>query len=391
MTEVGSAKKRVLIIGEYFPPAEKAGGPLRTLQATAQILAEDYQVFVLSRGFDLGARQPLAGIVLDTWIWGLDGRVKLYYGSKGLSPGTYRRILRECAPDLIFINSFFSPRYSFLPLIFAPFDRRQYLCAPRGELAPEALRIKPLKKKLYLVLTRFLWGRFRFVFSSAKERAEAMIIFGPRLGTADVIAEPISLNPIASPARPLAKAAGQLRAVFVARIHPIKNLRLAIECIAQTLSATLDIYGPINSVQEQAYWDECALLISKLSVGDRIRYHGPVANDMIGEILRRAHLLMAPSLSENFGHSILEALLQARPVLISDRTPWSEVTARGFGQALALEQPTEFVQALKFYRDLDENEFAKISAQIATELHHLYNPDQARRDWKRLIAEVVAS
>ena len=36
-----------------------------------------------------------------------------------------------------------------------------------------------------------------------------------------------------------------------------------------------------------------------------------------------AHLVLVPSLNENFGHSVAEALAAARPVIVSDQTVWT--------------------------------------------------------------------
>ena len=51
--------------------------------------------------------------------------------------------------DLVYLNSVFSPLFTMLPLLsqrLRLIPCRPILLAPRGELAPGALAIKPLKK-----------------------------------------------------------------------------------------------------------------------------------------------------------------------------------------------------------------------------------------------------
>src|SRR5690606_22656373 len=57
-------------------------------------------------------------------------------------------------------------------------------------------------------------------------------------------------------------------------------------------------------------------------------------------------LFLFPTLGENFGHVILEALTAGCPVLISDRTPWRNLKQMEVGWDIPLEQPALFERAL---------------------------------------------
>jgi len=58
-------------------------------------------------------------------------------------------------------------------------------------------------------------------------------------------------------------------------------------------------------------------------------------------------LFFFPTLGENYGHVIMEALMAGCPVLLSDRTPWRNLTAAGVGWDLPLEQPERFSAVLE--------------------------------------------
>lgn len=56
---------------------------------------------------------------------------------------------------------------------------------------------------------------------------------------------------------------------------------------------------------------------------------------------------MLPTKGENFGHAIFEALNLGKPVLISDQTPWRNLSAAGAGWDLPLDSQDAFVEALQ--------------------------------------------
>jgi glycosyltransferase involved in cell wall biosynthesis len=81
---------------------------------------------------------------------------------------------------------------------------------------------------------------------------------------------------------------------------------------------------------------------------------GAIDPQDIPTLIREHDLLFQPSLGENFGHTILEALVQACPVLVSDRTPWRALSARHAGWDLPLEDASAFRQRLQWLLELDE-------------------------------------
>lgn len=58
-------------------------------------------------------------------------------------------------------------------------------------------------------------------------------------------------------------------------------------------------------------------------------------------------LLLMPTLGENFGHVIPEALISGCPVLISDRTPWRELESKKAGWDIPLSRLEKFHSVLQ--------------------------------------------
>jgi glycosyltransferase involved in cell wall biosynthesis len=104
-----------------------------------------------------------------------------------------------------------------------------------------------------------------------------------------------------------------------------------------------DIYGPIS---EPEYWRECERIIGTLPGHIAVSYRGEIPNRAVPATLARYDLFFLPTLGENFGHAIFEALANGVPALISDATPWRELEARDAGWSLPLDQPQQFAAAI---------------------------------------------
>ena len=125
--------------------------------------------------------------------------------------------------------------------------------------------------------------------------------------------------PVASALPP--KSAGRLRAVFVSRVSPKKNLLGAVELLSRVQGdVSLDIYGPID---DQDYWRKCQHAIEQFGGTTRVAYKGAIHHDEVVRVLSDYDVFLFPTLGENFGHVILEAMIAGCPVVTSDQTALS--------------------------------------------------------------------
>ena len=67
-----------------------------------------------------------------------------------------------------------------------------------------------------------------------------------------------------------------------------------------------------------------------------------------------------PTLGENFGHAIAEALAAGLPPVISDRTPWRDLDRHGAGTVLSLEEPGKFADELDRFARLTAAEMREV-------------------------------
>ena len=360
----------VLVLVSHYLPAFRAGGPIRSLSNMVDALhgEVDFRIFTGDR--DYGRSEPLPGVPRGRWCE--VGGAQVFYGSARhrAIPGLVD-LFREVRPDVVYLNSFFNRSLSILPLVLRRaglLDRSiAWLIAPRGEFSAGALAIKSAKKSAFLSLSRaarlhegLTWQASSDIEADDIRRAVGRVAATVRVApnpTARV--EPLTGDPAASaPPEPLAVC-------FLSRISPKKNLRYAIEVVKRVRRPIrFDIYGRI---EDASYWSDCEKLIASAPASCTIRWIGEVAHEGVRETLARYDLLLLPTLGENFGHVIFESLAAGVPVLLSDRTPWRDLDARGSGWVRSLDDAQGFVDVLEAIADRDPA--ARHAARQAAHAH----------------------
>lgn len=348
---------RILTFTDYFLPGFKAGGPIRTIANMVERMGQEHEFLIFTRDRDLGATSAYAGVVVGAW--NRLGTARVFYATPG--PGRLRqlrRVLREEAHDVLYLNSFFSWQNTLLPLLLRWLgqDRgRAVVLAPRGEFSAGALGLKSTKKRFYIALAKKLgiYHRITWQASSENEAADIRRVMGAIAG--NIVVAP-NLLPFAASgevmggAAPLPRSAGPLRIVFLSRISPMKNLDYLIRAMQRVrLPVVFNIFGP---AEDEAYWAACRQLLAALPVNVQASYHGPVSAEQVPGIFAQHDLFVLPTRGENFGHVIFEALNAGTAVLLSDRTPW-QGDADGALEVLSLDDPVAWAHAIERRCGLD--------------------------------------
>jgi len=348
-------KPRVLILIEHYLPGFQAGGPVRTTSNLVEWLGDEFAFSILTRNYDFGALSPYPGIQSRTWYAVGKSRVR-YLVTHERMLWTLRQRLLETPYDLLYLNAVFatSTVYALLLKRLGQLPRRPIVVAPRGNLSTSALDHKASKKRIFLNLAMQL-GLYRDVIWHATSEAEVddiARVFGDEAAarTEHIPNLPLPLGAEVEP-DPVIKRPGAARIVFLGRIAHMKNLILALETLGDIQGQLeFDLFGPI---EDEAYWERCRAIIETLPANVTVTHKGAVAPDRVLETLKGYHLFYMPSLSENFGHVILEALCAGCPVLTSDQTPWMHLSEHEVGWALPLDQPEAFRGVVQQIVDMD--------------------------------------
>jgi glycosyltransferase involved in cell wall biosynthesis len=149
--------------------------------------------------------------------------------------------------------------------------------------------------------------------------------------------------------------------LFISRISPKKNLLFALETIGNlTGSVEFDIFGPID---DQEYWKQCQLQMGLLPCNVTASYRGTLPRESVPTIASQYDFFVLPTLGENFGYVILEALAAGCPVILSDQTPWRDSMPREVGWSLALQDAALWHRVLQECVDMEPHKHAAMSLQ----------------------------
>jgi glycosyltransferase involved in cell wall biosynthesis len=352
---------KTLIFLDYFTPAFKAGGPIRIFEAVAKSASEQNPVFIATQNHDWSDPNPLS-VAPDQWCDFENARV-LYTSRCARTTSKIKNLIQETKPTAIHLNSLFSRTWTlkvlFLKRIGKVTDGTNIFLSPHGELASSALSLKPWRKQLFLLIAKRLgfFKDLKWIATSPKEVEEIRSQIG---ANSEIVFVPPPLPP-SYPHATTSKAVGELRMVFLARLSPMKNFPFLLEVLPKVRGkVSFDIYGPIDP-QYAVVWSETLAKLRKICPLVKIDYRGPIPSLESLARLAEYDLFIQPSLSENFGYSIVEALSAGTPVLISDRTPWNEVNEEKIGAALSLENPGLWIQTLQKFIDMDLSEWRSYS------------------------------
>jgi glycosyltransferase involved in cell wall biosynthesis len=357
---VESISVKMLTFADYYLPGFKAGGPIRTISAMVNALPESIEFLIVTRDRDHTERQPYPGVRVNRWTPVGKARV-LYIPKRDLSISGLVRIVQSVKPDVLYANSMFS-RITIRLLMaraFGLLGTLPFVLAPRGEFSTGALEIRAGRKKIFLSLAGHagLFHGLLWQASSESERADILRALGGgpniRISRNITIAPDIfDYQARQAPEVNLPKRVGAARFIFLSRVSPMKNLRMAIELIgALPGEVSLDIFGPPD---DDNYAHECRSAAAHVQPNVKVTWHGNVSPADVTTTFAHYDFFILPTLGENFGHVILESLFAGCPILLSDRTPWRKLDADGVGWNLPLESRQRWVETLHRCVYMDE-------------------------------------
>ncbi len=237
-----------------------------------------------------------------------------------------------------------------LPLVeacrMATRNGRPCIISPHGALEPYALSNKVLRKKIAwrLVEHRRL-SRARVVHATSVKEAKNLAAMIP--GT-PIAAVPVGIE---LPELPELKPAREHKtALFLSLIVPNKGLLTLLEAwsILRPEGWDLTVAGP----DPKGHLAQCQRAVKDYGLEDRVSFAGPAFDDKKWEMYKSADLFVLPTLSENFGIAIAEALACAVPVITTRGAPWEELLTHQCGWRVEF-GVEPLVQALREAFELD--------------------------------------
>jgi glycosyltransferase involved in cell wall biosynthesis len=350
-------------------------------------MLSDYQFYVICSAYDYREDRPIENIVVDQWVdW--NGKAKVFYNSSRKPDiSFYKKAYYEIKPNFIFINGLYSLSYNIKPLIAAQsFIKKnvhtKIILSPRGMLHPGALSQKRHKKKIFILVFRSL-GIQKNIIWHATDDKEVHFIRSKFRDARITIAG--NFPKLSEPLPTQVKERGKLIMGTIALISPMKNhleIIKALHSIKQQI--TWHIYGP---VKDQAYWDLCNKAIKDLPSNIHIVYHGSIPPDKVTLVIEKMQVFILPSKSENFGHSICEALSAGRPVITTDTTPYSNLQHFKAGYTIHLPMLNEELsKSIQYFADMEAVEFDSHKENSINYIHEKMDLKKIQSQYQNLFS-----
>lgn len=355
-----NGKKDILIITGRYLPGYKDGGPVRSIKNLTDYLGDEYNFKILTCDRDHGDTESYPNIKINSW--NIVGKAQVFY----VAPGgfTQKVIVQKAAEaDLVYVCGCFSD-YAINTLIANRLGKIKtpIVVASMGLFSPLEFRLKYNKKKVFTTVFNLL-GMFRNIYWSATSEMEIAEVRQQvwakkeQFFIAEDLPRMVDSEPIVKE-----KKSGELNIVWISRIAPKKNLQTAIEILKMVnANVNFTIYGPIH---DQDYWDQCKIELNRLPSNIKWEYRGNLASEEVVEKLKQHHVFLFPTLGENYGHVIQEALSAGCPCILSDQTPWQDLEDQGVGYVYALNDLTRFAVAVEKYAVLGQTEWDILTKNV---------------------------
>ncbi len=231
-------------------------------------------------------------------------------------------------------------------------NNKPSIISTHGMLYPEGLKKSKWVKKvsLFLYQNKDLKNATAFHATSEKEK-EYIREFG--------LVQPIAVIPNAIDTSNFGlpnfePKTGKRKVGFMGRLCPIKNIESLIEAWAIAAPITNHHELVIMGDGDSGYKEQLVKLAQDLGVTN-VKYTGFVTGKVQDKLLSELSYLVLPSLSENFGMVVPEALWKGIPVIASKGTPWEELETQRCGW-WTNNDSSSLAQALQIALQIEETE-----------------------------------
>lgn len=345
-----------MILIDWFLPGYRAGGPIQSASNLIQALGDQYSFSVITTDTDHASESPYPNVQANRWIKRETGEKVYYFSKNNLTYEKLTELLDSERFDFLYINSMYSLPFTIWPLWYYLNKKTSFriVVAPRGMLQAGAVQIKWFKKRTFLFFMRLtgIQKQITWHATDQQEKKDVARFFGNGL---DVRVSSNIPKQQQLPWERVFKEPGKARFIFSSRVSRKKNIEFFLERLHHvTGEVEFDIYG---TMEDPVYVQQCKEVAEKLPENIKVRFMGDVPSPDLPKVFKLYHFSVLTTHAENFGHSIFEGMLAAKPVIISDRTPWRGLTAERVGWDLPLENPEAFEQVIQQCIDMDQETY----------------------------------
>ncbi|MFA5329309.1 MAG: glycosyltransferase [Prolixibacteraceae bacterium] len=322
---------KILKISPAHLKGYKIGGPIASIEAINKgLVNEGISIDVLSTPYGLDNEEDE---ILNKWQ-NVDEtenyRVKYFkywgYGNFTFSPKlvieTYKIIKSY---DLLVCEGIWN-----FPLIFSAFiallKRKPFIFVPRGTLYKETIELKSkfIKKAYYHLIVKHILKRsagIQFTTQDEKEKVCSYLNINPKCIVVPNCIDSSKYKILPQKGlflKDYPNLQNKRIIVFFGRITAKKGLDILIEAFHSLSIEFPDLHLVIAGPDEENYSVEVKKWITKYDLSNKCTFIGLLTGENKYSVLVDSEIFVLSSYSENFGMSVIEAMLCGIPVVISN-------------------------------------------------------------------------
>ncbi len=312
-TARGDPVKVLHVIPDLSP---ESGGPVTAVLGMITALTKrgvEIRLAATDHGHERGERHGESSIQL----------FRCLYGPWRWAPG-----LGQALPglvrwaDVVHIHTI----WSYPTWVSAKVCRRlgvPYILRPCGMLDRWCMGQYTVRKQIYLALfeRQTILGAQEIHWTSEIEQGSSILPKGAPKGTIVPLGLPPAAyedlpGPAAFPRR-YPQLSGKPLVLFLGRLHPKKQADLLIQGFHGIAREFPEAALVLAGAGERRYAEYLRRLAQHLGLGDRVHFLGLLNRVAVKEALTAARVLVLPSLQENLGFAVAEALAAGCPVVVT--------------------------------------------------------------------------
>ena len=300
------------------------------------------------------------------------------------SSGLHKSLARSCAQPCVLHGHGLWLMPNVYPAWVSSVTGVPLMISPRGMLGEAALCFSRHRKRLMSILAQDAalrqarcfhatsWQEFEDIRRAGLSQPVAVIPNGIDLP------EPYDFD---RPLRP--------KALYIGRLHPKKGLDMLIRAWAQVEASCpswdLEIVGP----SEIGYRPQLEALVTSLRVKN-VHFRDATFGDEKYRMYASASLFVMPTLHENFGMTVAEALASGVPVICSKGAPWQGLETHGCGWWTEGDVDP-FAQQLRGAMSLDAASLQQMGRRGRTWMQNEFGWDEIGRNMAQVYAWLLGT
>lgn len=328
-----SLPKKVLQVSPAYYPAISIGGPIftnLTFSKALQDLGYEVEVLTTEQGLNAQKIKELKASRFDESAFSYRIHRFPYFGYSHFTfaPGHIFWLAKNLKRfDLVILQAVWNFPI-WISYLMCLYYRKPYIIIPHGSLYPETVGLKSTtKKQLFLWLyVKNMLKRARYVLFSTLDEKEKVEQFLAVKLSAEIVPNMVDQKPFLN-----APAKGTFRKQFniepetkllshYGRVNPKKGIPYVLNLLPQLIEKFPSLlYVIAGGCEDPAYENELKQLVAKHHLEKQVLFTGLLSQELGISLLRDSDVFVLPSLSENFGMSVVEAMLCETAVVVSDQ------------------------------------------------------------------------